>query len=147
MLCSEWKTMRAVAVTAPAIIIDRVSISFAVRCLLLWLIATGTAFAADSPEKAFDLVISRGTLPAQQRVLRVEKDAVVRLRVTADVAGEIHVHAYRLAAKVTPAIPAELNFTARATGRFRIEWHGAGDSETGGHGHAPPLAILEVRPK
>ena len=44
--------------------------------------------------------------------------------------------------------PAEISFKAHATGRFRIEWHAVADknAKAGAH-HAPPLAILEVRPK
>jgi len=115
--------------------------------LFFCFIATAGTLAADLPGKTFDLTILHGALPAQQRVLRVGKDDVVRLRVTADVAGEIHVHAYRLDAKVTPGIPAELSFKARATGQFRIEWHAASGAAKPADHHSPPLAILEVRPK
>jgi hypothetical protein len=116
-------------------------------CLLLLLIAHAVAFAGELPEKKFDLTIARGALPAQQRMLRVDKDDVVRLRVTSDAAGEIHLHAYRQEMKLAPGTPAELTFKARATGRFRIEWHAAGDTAKKGDHHGQPLATLEVRPK
>ena len=83
--------------------------------------------------------------PQRARVLQVHKDDAVRLRVTSEAPGEIHLHAYRLDAKVAPGAPAGLNFKARATGRFRIEWHPAGGTK--GDHHGPPLAFLEVRPK
>jgi len=51
-----------------------------IYCLLFCVIPTAAAFAADSAQKTFSLTISQGTLPAQQRVLRVEKDDIVRLR-------------------------------------------------------------------
>src|SRR5262245_4822341 len=95
-------------------------------CLLLsWFFATGSALPAEIPLRDFDLAIPRGAAPAEPRVLRVHKDDRVRLKVTSEAAGEIHLHAYRLAATVAPGAPAELNFTARAAGRFRIEWHPA----------------------
>ena len=117
--------------------------------LLLCLVAAAaaSAFAAEPPEKAFSLSIVRGALPAEQRVLRVEKGDAVRLRVTSDAPGEIHLHGYRLEAKLTPRIPVELAFKAYATGRYPLEWHGAGDTgQTRSH-HGLPLAALEVRPK
>jgi hypothetical protein len=124
-----------------------VSVSFGPRFLLLWLMATSAASVSDPPERTFDLAITRGVLPAQHRVLRVEKADPVRLRFTSDVAGEVHFHAYRLQVRVTPGAAGELKFVARATGRFRIEWHAAGAAATGADHHAPPLATLEVRPK
>lgn len=85
-------------------------------------------------------------MPKEQRLLRVDKGDLVRIRLKADAPGEVHLHAYRLAAKVTPGSTPELEFTAHATGRFRIEWHPAGEAAKGDH-HGPPLARLEVRPK
>jgi len=111
------------------------------------LIVTSAAYAADSSDKAFDLEISRGALPAQQRVLRVDKGDAVRLRITSDAPGEVHFHAYRLDARVTPGTTGELKFVARATGRFRIEWHATGAAAKVADHHVPPLATLEVRPK
>ena len=117
-----------------------------IHCLLFCVLAAAGAFAADSVQKTFSLTISHGTLPAQQRVLRVEKDDMVRLRVTGDAPGELHLHGYRLEMKITPASESEISFKAHATGRYRIEWHPAGETSKGDH-HGPPLARLEVRPK
>ena len=80
-------------------------------------------------------------------VLLVVKDDMVRLRVTSEAAGEIHLHGYRLEIKLEPGTPQELSFKARATGRYRIEWHLAGEAEKKGDHHGPPFATLEVRPK
>ncbi len=104
------------------------------------------AVAAEPSVKRFELSVPQSTAAPQARVVRVEKDDRVQLIITSEAAGEIHFHAYRIDAKVTPGVPAELNFKARATGRFRIEWHPAGNAAKKGH-HAPPLATLEVRPK
>ena len=111
-------------------------------------LVTADVAAADPPEKLFTLTISRGVVPDAQRVLRVDKGDAVRIRLTSDAAGEIHLHGYRLEAKLVPGQPTELVFKAYATGRYRIEWHGAGDTGAAGGGHhSAPLARLEVRPK
>ena|ERR1035437_6510778 len=118
------------------------------RILLCLVAATAmSALAAEPPEKTFSLSIVRGALPAEQRLLRVEKGDAVRLRLTSDAPGEIHLHGYRLEAKLTPGKPAEIAFKAYATGRYPFEWHGAGDAGKTGSHHGPPLATLEVRPK
>ena len=116
-------------------------------CLLLSSLLAGPVFAAESAVRAFDLAIPGAGVVASPRVLRVLKDDVVRLKITGEAAGEIHLHAYRLEAKVAPGAPAELSFTARATGRFRIEWHRDDATTKKGDHHGPPLAFLEVRPK
>lgn len=119
----------------------------ALLVMLGCLIATAAASAADSRDKTFDLTISRGALPAEQRVLRVNKGDTVRLHLTSDAPGEIHLHGYRLATKLTPGVPGEIVFKAYATGRYRLEWHPAGETgKSGGH-HGPSLATLEVRPR
>jgi hypothetical protein len=107
----------------------------------------GGAHAADAMEKTFELAIVRGAVTAGQRVLRVEKSDAVRLHVTSDAPGELHLHGYRIEARVAPGTPAELVFKAYATGRYPFEWHGAGATTKPGAHHAPPLAALEVRPK
>ena len=115
--------------------------------MLLGLVPSSAAQAADPPEKFFELEVPRGTAAAKPRVLRVQKDDLVRLRVTSAVAGEIHIHGYRLEAKLTAGAPHELAFKARATGRYRIEWHPSDDAARKSDHHGPALATLEVRPK
>ncbi|CAN0344972.1 unnamed protein product [Phaeothamnion confervicola] len=105
------------------------------------------ASAAEAPEKTFDLAIVRGELPAHQRLLKVEKGDALRLRITSDAPGELHLHGYRLEVKLTPGQPAELAFKAYATGRYPFEWHGAQSAAKTGAHRGPPLATLEVRPK
>jgi hypothetical protein len=115
--------------------------------LLLCLAPYALASAAEVPARTFELTITRSAAPVKSRVLHVEKDDVVRLRVMSEEAGEIHLHGYRLALKLAPGIPGEMQFKARATGRFRIEWHGADAAAKPESHHSPPLAVLEVRPK
>lgn len=115
--------------------------------LILIAITAANALAADAPEKIFNLTIVRGALPAEQRVLRVDKGDAVRVRVTSDTPGELHLHGYRLEAKLTPGTRAQLAFTAYATGRYPFEWHSAGGAAQTGSHHGPAFATLEVRPK
>ena len=119
------------------------------RLLGGWVLAIAAlnALAASAPEKTFNMNIVNGALAAHERVLRVDKGDAVRVRVTSDTPGELHLHGYRLEAKLTPGARAELVFTAYATGRYPFEWHGAGrGGQTGSH-HGPAFAALEVRPK
>jgi len=115
--------------------------------LLVSLLSPALALAAEPPGRTFELTIPQSGAPVKPRVLRVEKDDSVLLRVTSDAAGEIHLHGYRLEMKVTPGTQAEMQFKAHATGRYRIEWHPAGEAAKKGDHHGPPLATLEVRPK
>jgi hypothetical protein len=115
-------------------------------CVLLCFFVAAIAVAADPPQKTFSLTLSRGAVPKEQRLLRVDKGDLVHIRLTTDAPGEVHIHGYRLETKVTPGSASDLRFTARATGRYRIEWHPAGEASKGNH-HEPPLARLEVRPK
>lgn len=103
---------------------------------------------AQAAERSFELNIAEGRLQPAQPVLRVDKGDTVRWRMQSQQAGELHLHAYRLQARLVPGQPAELAFTAHASGRFRLEWHADAEPKqsSGGH-HAPPLAVLEVRPK
>ena len=110
--------------------------------------AAANAQAADAPQKRFDLDIVRGEVAATQRLLRVEKGDALKLRITSDAAGELHLHGYRLAATLSAGQAAELSFTAYATGRYPFEWHAAGNpSNASAHRRGPPLATLEVQPK
>ena len=108
----------------------------------------GGAHAAGTTEKTFELTIGHGAVPPPQRLIKVEKGDALRLRVTSDAPGELHLHGYRLSAKLAPGQPAELAFTAYATGRYPLEWHAAGEAAaSGAHRRGPPLATLEVQPK
>ena len=93
-----------------------------------------------------ELVLVDGVLPDAQRLIKATKGESLRWRFISNRAGEVHLHAYRLSLVLQPGQPAELAFKAHATGRFRIEWHEAGGTAAAGGHHAPPLAVLEVRP-
>jgi hypothetical protein len=110
------------------------------------------ATASDGRAQEWDLSIVDGAVPAAQRLIKVHKGQPLRWRITSNQAGELHLHAYRLHAAVKPGQVAELAFTAHATGKFRLEWHGGQDKPVPkdaapSHHHAPALATLEVRPR
>lgn len=109
--------------------------------------AASIALGAAQPEKLYDMTIVNGALPAEQRLIKVTKDDMVRLRVTSDAPGEFHLHGYRVEMKLAPGKPSEISFKAYATGRYTFGWHGAAEkAQTEGH-HGPEFAVLEVYPK
>ena len=113
-----------------------------IACVLLCTVVT-----AGAAERSFSLAIARGAVPAEQRTLRVGKGDTVRVLVSSDAPGELHLHGYGLAAKLAPPAHSELTFEAYATGRFPLEWHPAGaPAPSRGH-HGPPLSRIEVRQK
>jgi hypothetical protein len=50
----------------------------------------------------------------------------VTLRITSDVADEVHLHGYDVEAALAPGTPAELTFDATVPGVFEVELHEAG---------------------
>ena len=105
----------------------------------------GTA-AAQTAEVAFDLRIEKGRVAQSMRLIRVRQGDAVKLRWTTDRPIILHLHGYDIETKVEPGGPAEMAFTARATGRFGIEEHKP--SAKGGHSHGEaPLVRIEVYPR
>ena len=112
---------------------------------LAWstVLAVGLAFVATggalAEPRLFELALKDGRLPESQRLLRVRQGDEVTLKWTTDRPFTLHVHGYDLEAKLVPQTAVELRLTARATGRFPLEIHGAGTERTVGH--------LEVHPR
>jgi heme/copper-type cytochrome/quinol oxidase subunit 2 len=116
--------------------------------LCVWVTGSAAfASAVEPPAKTFDLAVVNGQVAKEQRLIRVDKGTPVKLRISSDAPGSLHLHAYKLEAHVAPGTPAELAFNARATGRFRFEWHPDNAAAKSGDHHGPPLATLEVMPK
>lgn len=105
------------------------------------------AIAGEPAARSFRLTIVDGKLPVAERTLKVVKGEQVRITVSSNTAGVLHLHGYRLEAKLAPGTPAELAFRAHATGRYPLEWHAAGSSTQNSAHHGPPMAALEVRPQ
>jgi hypothetical protein len=119
----------------------------AIRTLLTLalLLAPGVVASAAAEELTFELRIERGQLPAKMRLIRVKQGDVVRLRWSADRPIALHLHGYDIETKVEPGAVAEMNFTARATGRFSVEEHKP--KAGGGHTHEAPIVRIEVLPR
>jgi hypothetical protein len=116
--------------------------------LVIAVCAAVSVRAAGVPEKSFEFSIVKGSVAAPQRSIKVDKGDALRLRISSDAPGELHLHGYRESVTLTAGKTTELALTAFATGRYPFEWHPAGASTAGGSRHrGPPLATLEVRPK
>lgn len=106
--------------------------------VLVAMIPRGVNAAAES--RVIELAIRQGTLPQDQRVIRVRQGDEVTLRWTTDRPLTIHLHGYDIEAELTPGVPTSMRFSARATGRFPIEAHGSR------RGEEATLGYLEVYP-
>ena len=122
--------------------------AFLFRCLLTLALVSAPGFAvtgAKADELTFDLRIKRGQLPPDMRLIRVKQGDAVKLRWSSDRSIALHLHGYDIERKIEPGAVAEMNFTARATGRFPVEEHRARSG--GGHTHGAPIVQLEVLPR
>jgi hypothetical protein len=113
--------------------------------LLALLLMIGSAASARAAELTFDLRIEKGRVAQNMRSIRVKQGDAVRLRWTTDRAIVLHLHGYDIEKKVEPGTVAEMNFVARATGRFSVEEHKP--DTKGGHAHGETLVRIDVLPK
>lgn len=128
--------------------------------IMFLLIVTGWAYLpapalAQATNEPFKVTIEKRKVVGE-RVLRVKKGDTVRLQWQSDEAVEVHVHGYNIKTEIEPGVPAEVTFTARATGRYPVTSHGFGTAEerkkkTHSHGHGLPgsesaLIYIEVLP-
>ena len=74
-------------------------------------------------EHVFDLELQGGELVDGGDAWQVKQDDKVTLVVRSDQPVNFHLHGYELEQDITPAVPAELVFTAEATGSFPITVH------------------------
>ena len=96
---------------------------------------------------AFDLKIERGRVPESMRRIRVQQGDVVTLRWTADHAVVLHLHGYDIEQRIEPGAPADMVFTARATGRFPLHVHDAASASSKPAHDEAPLLYVEVYPR
>ena len=73
-----------------------------------------------------EVTVSGGQVSGGVEHAEVEVGEAVTIRVTSDVADEVHVHGYDLFADVSPGTPAEITFTADIPGVFEVELEGIG---------------------
>jgi heme/copper-type cytochrome/quinol oxidase subunit 2 len=82
-----------------------------------------------------DVTVTDGDVEPPLRRVEVAVGEPVRLRVTADVADEVHIHGIDMSADVAPGEPAVVTFSMPVPGVYDIELEEAGR----------PLVQLEVR--
>ncbi len=110
-----------------------------VRLTVFVLLLTLVGVAGAEP-RVIDLAIRDGQLPKDQRLVRVRQGDEVTLRWTTNLPFTVHLHGYDLEVKLAPGAPVSMRFTARASGRFSIEIHGA-------RGEERTVGYLEVHPR
>lgn len=70
----------------------------------------------------FDITIEGSTVTGGGRLV-VPVGETVTLRITADVADEVHIHGYDLFVELEPDVPAEISFPADIPGVVEVETH------------------------
>lgn len=112
-------------------------------------------FAVTSVESAelvedvevFNIHLEKRHLKDELKKIVVKQGQQIRIIWHTDETVEVHLHGYDIELRVTANEPAEMNFRARATGRFPITSHGFGEqSGQGGKSHHRALLYLEVYP-
>lgn len=96
--------------------------------------ATSTTTIADTTT-TIEVTFANGSVVGGARTLSVPLDEKVRLKVTSDVADEVHVHTYDVTADVAAGQTATLELDATIPGRHEVELEERGK----------PLLILEVK--
>ena len=111
---------------------------------LIGALASAGAPAAAAEERSFRLAIA-ATAPAEAPVFAVRRGDIVAITVESALSGDVHLHGYNREARLAAGGTVSWRFTAHATGRYPIEFHGPG--EAAGHRHGRARAYLEVRPR
>ena len=99
---------------------------------------------ANAAEVAFDVRVDKGRVPQSVRLIRVKQGDVVKLRWHVDRSMVLHLHGYDIEKRVQPDAVVEMNFTARATGRFPLHAHASGASKADDEA---ALLYVEVYPR
>lgn len=97
--------------------------------------AGATTTTTTEPVQVIEATFAHGQVAGGVQTVRADREETVRLRVTSDVAEEVHVHTYDKLAQVQPGTPAEIQFVADIPGRHEVELEK----------RHRPLLILEVR--
>lgn len=71
--------------------------------------------------RTIEVSFAGGRVTGGVRTERIALGETVRLRVTSDVADEVHVHTYDLMGAVGPAMPADIDVDATIPGRHEVE--------------------------
>ena len=106
-----------------------------------------TPIVKASEEKIFNIELKDGKLLGA-KTLRVKHNDKVGLKIKSNEAGALHLHAYQIEIPVTASAVTEYSFVAKASGRFKFEWHPTQKTRTNSDvGRHESLAVLEVYPQ
>lgn len=87
--------------------------------------STSTA-ASSTPGRLVEITVAGGQVTGGVKRVNVDIGESVTIRITSDVAEEVHVHGYDLMRDLTPGAPVELSFTADIPGVFEVELEQSG---------------------
>lgn len=93
--------------------------------------------ATETQPVVISVQVAGGKLVMGPETTTVSQGQEVQLRVTSDVADELHLHGYDKKLPLVAGTAATLTFTAENSGRYEYELHG---SET-------VIGVIEVQPK
>jgi hypothetical protein len=113
--------------------------------IFLALVASVAAMPAVAGDRQFALQVANGQVPENMRVLRVTQGDSVRLRWSVDRPLVLHLHGYDIEKRVDPGAAVDMDFVARATGRFPIHVHPA--AAAGNRPREETLLYVEVYPR
>ncbi len=119
------------------------------RAIALVVLAATAAFAQPADAAPFAIAIKDGTVPREQRVLRVLHESQVRIEWSSDRVMTVHLEGYDISLTVRPGVSTVMEFKAFASGRFSVHAHegqARGGSSTHAHGRSA-LLRLEVHPQ
>jgi len=105
----------------------------------LWLWFAGSIPSGAQTQVVVDVPLTAGVAANAPETFTVQQGDQVVLRVTSDIALELHLHGYDIPADVRPNEVTEMRFTARFTGRFPLAAHVDGNDRNVGY--------VEVHPK
>lgn len=88
--------------------------------------ATTSTLAPSVAGTLVEITVASGQVSGGVSRKRIDVGESVTVRVTSDVAEEIHVHGYDLTRDLTPGVPVELTFTADIPGVFEVELENSG---------------------
>ena len=81
----------------------------------------GSTTTTTAAVRTIEVSFAGGRVSGGVRTERVALGETVRLRVTSDVADEVHVHTYDLIGAVGPDMPADIEVDATIPGRHEVE--------------------------
>ncbi len=97
-------------------------------------VALAACSTSEPEDRLFDLSIEHGALTLDPPVMKVDQGDTVTLNFDSDEHGSVHLHGYDEEFEVGPDEIATLEFTADATGSFKLTLHAAGEQIEDDHG-------------